>query len=434
MTKILTSDLLISDVITRVDYDRDGHKIHNGSLEQVLDEMYKKLDPETGGLMHKGGKYTINKEDFQKFEQAIEGHDYDLRAGGSSANFLTTLKKLLPKEVDIDFLGVAGNDYNDKHTATIRNSLKGTIGPDLLHVIEDGFPKDSKLEPAISFVIVEPNGERTIFTYPGNAKDIIKPEMITEDMVKNADVLVMQGSQWEKMAPSVADRMVALRLQAGKEDKKRLQNGGHELWLALPTHAKFGQDNAERFKYLIPSANVVLGNVEELLNIYQIHQSNGDQDKTHQALLALQKDFKQEYLKKASEEKNKNDRWHGSINQVGLITLGEKGAALITKDRIHYIAAANVAKEDIVNKLGAGDTAYAGFAAAYLKHPVSSLNQFQPTNYEYAARTAMELAGQKLKQDGPRLENPLKALINAGSLVAKQWYNTAMEPSVQVGA
>jgi sugar/nucleoside kinase (ribokinase family) len=226
---------------------------------------------------------------------------------------------------------------------------------------------------AISFVILFPDGQRAIATYPGNAREILKPELISETMIQQADALLVQGSLWQKLDWKFTDRLLDL-----------CSKHGSELWLAMPTHARFGRDKGDHFLQAVCGASVVLGNEEELARIYQT---------TPQEALGR--------LQAALDRKEK---------PVGFITRGDKGAYVVTAEGVDAVDSASIRKEAIVNTLGAGDISFAGFVAGYLKklpHLVS-------------AQIAMALAGEKLKINGPRLPDPRATLQRARPDLAKQ--------------
>ncbi len=354
MTNILTSDILIADLITPLS--------GNGKLESLV----KKYD------LKAGGKAALTDEQFEEFSQAVQGYPVTMLPGGSSSNVLATLSKLFGKDnVNVKFIGVVGDDVYSKG---IKSSLK-EAGIKLLP--DSNTYKNFSPQTAVSYVILLPNGERTIATHTGNAKSILKPDIITDELVKNTDAMLVQGSLWQKLDPNFADKLLDMRWKHNKE-----------LWLALPTHAKFGEEKAEQFQWLVTSANVVLGNDEELARIY--HTSPDE------ALVKLQQVFKEHNV---LEREGRS----GGKKPVGFITRGKKGSVVVTEDGIKEILPYPIKVEEIKNTLGAGDTAFAGFAAGYIKALPN----------ETSAKIAMALASEKLRYNGPRLENPRESLRKA---------------------
>ncbi|MBY0408468.1 MAG: hypothetical protein K2Q01_12320, partial [Rickettsiales bacterium] len=114
MTRILTSDLLIADIIAPI--------AGNPGLQLLVDAH--KLKP--------GGKVKLTDEQAQSFADAFAQVEYAVVPGGSSANMLTTLSKLMKGQVDVRFIGIAGEGA---HSAVIRQSLADaniSLSPDHL--------------------------------------------------------------------------------------------------------------------------------------------------------------------------------------------------------------------------------------------------------------------------------------------------------------
>jgi len=333
MTRILSADILIADVIISL----AEHPALGAFIEKY------RLQP--------GGKTALDDAQLQEFLAATEGLHVTVTPGGSSANMLTTLGKLLGSEIDVRFFGITGEgSYSD----IIRHSLDDagiTLLPDRL------LPTQIKPQTAISFVFILPGGQCTIATHPGNARDILKPAMIAEHLLQNSDVLLAQGSLWHKLQPGFADRLYALCIKHGKQ-----------FWLTLPTQALLSDEEAENIRHVIPDAALVLGNEAELIRLYGAPLET--------ALHSLQKALKGEAL--------------------GFITFGKDGAAVVSSHGIKRFPPVPIAEQEIVNTLGAGDTAFAGFAAGYLKGLAPAVS----------AQIAMALAGAKLRVNGPRLADP----------------------------
>jgi sugar/nucleoside kinase (ribokinase family) len=337
VTSILSSDILIADVITAVD--------GNPQIAALINKY--DLKP--------GGKRALDEHQFQEFSAAVDGQPITLSPGGSSANMLTTLGKLFDKHLSITLIGVAGAGFSSQ-------MIKSSLEEAGVRLFPDSLPPKPVPKTALSYVMVFPDGQRTIATYPGNAREFLKPYIINENMVKANDIVLMQGSLWGKMGHAYADRLFTLAVQHKKE-----------LWLALPTHSMLGDNHIEQFKNVIPKAALVLGNEEELSRVFQASGCK--------ALNSLQQSFS------------------GNAQQVGFITLGEKGAAIITHDEITYVPLSNT-PDRIVNTLGAGDTAFAGFVYGYLKK----------LPHAQSAAIAMALASAKLGVNGSRLPDPKKFL------------------------
>ncbi|MDX2112343.1 MAG: PfkB family carbohydrate kinase [Alphaproteobacteria bacterium] len=348
MTKILSSDILIIDANVKLSENPEMAR---------LAQKYELIP---------GGKTALDEAQFREFSAALAGHLVTLTPGGSAANTLTTLSKLGQGSIKADFIGVTGKSSYSQMIKDGLDEAKVRLIPEEIH----GEPRP---ESAVSFVLIYPDGQRTIATYPGNAKDVLKPDLISDDMVSGADVVFVQGSLWQKMGEKFPDRLMDLRWQHGKE-----------LWLAMPTHAKFGEEKADLFQWLIPSANVVLSNEEELARIYKTTPEH--------ALERLQQIFQSKRSSQRLEDIAKQ--------QVGFVTRGEKGAAVVTREGITLIDPVAIHPDDIKNTVGAGDTAFAGFLFGHLKGLAP----------EVSAQIAMRLASEKLKINQARLPSPENTL------------------------
>lgn len=345
MTRILTSDILIADVIAPV----QGH-----AALQALVETYQ---------MKPGGKIQIDAVQAQAFAEAFAQVEYQVVPGGSSANMLTTLAKLMPDDVDVRFVGIAGEGT---HSTIIRQAMAEAN----ITLLPEHLPQHMESHAATSYVLVFPDGQCTIATQAGNARELLKPAVIAEHVVKNADVLLAQGSLWHKFNEEFSDRLFNLCMKHGRE-----------LWLTLPTQAKPTAGECKKIIGMIPDATLVLGNEAEIIRLF--HAPLNEAVKKLQALL---------------KTKGRPPVEHGK--KLAFITLGERGCVLITPESIEQVGPPKISEGEIVNTIGAGDTSYAGFVAAILKG-------MPPKE---AAQLGMALAGEKLRINGPRLPDPYGTL------------------------
>lgn len=339
MTVILSSDILIADVIVDLEGNREL---------QALAGQYG-LKP--------GSKTAISEAQFKAFA-AVAGEPIAVAPGGSSANVLVTLNKLCDLRLAIHFIGVAGNDAPG---LMIRRSLEEAH----IRLAPETLPPGVVARAATSYVLRLPDGNRIIATYPGNAGDILSPAMITEAAVQASDILFLQGSLWRKMGEAYAGRL----LELAKRHRK-------EIWFALPTYAGLSGEQAELFRRLLADANLVFGNAEELATVFAAPPETA----LHQL---------QEILRKKGA--------------LAFITRAEQGAAVVSPSVIEYIPLAPAQPERIVGTLGAGDTAFAGFAFGRLRgFPAKD-----------CAEIAMALAAEKLKVQSSRLADPKASLCKS---------------------
>lgn len=453
--RILTSDLLIADVISPLE--------GNGALRKLVEEYQRH------GKVKPDSKLAIDHEAFERFAKAVPIDQCETMPGGSSANTMVTLKKTLPDDVDVTFLGVVGNDRNPRSLdSNIRNSLVDA-GITLIDPPANGV----KPQAATSFVIKfdprvdgpENDGKRAIATYPGNAKDLLRSSMITPELMAEHDAVFVQGSLWQKLheSPRVegghapeehlgfADKLLKLRWEQGKE-----------LWLSMPTTADFSKDtsgewtHAEKaihFRNLIKSANVILSNGEEMARVYTDEHERreisdimekrriNDADLKTQGVAKLVESGKltpeevakfdfpnrsvvidtairrlRDSLKDRLLEKERDrNHWKGSTEQVAFVTCGKEPGLVVTADMVSQVNAAPVPDNERKFNLGAGDTTFAGILTAHVKKVPPRL-PVRP--YERHMEIGMALAEAKLRQEKPsaRVENPRQALIDAGWL------------------
>lgn len=368
MKKILTGDILLMDLIAPLNEKTSPRHAGSAALPTLIKEL---------GL-RKDRKKVIDRIELEQLLKTIPKTSLEQYPGGSSANVMTTLRKLMGNEVDISFLGIVGDQYN----APILHSL-ADAGITLLPPPKSY--ENKKAETAVSVVLVGKDRKRMVATYRGNARELLDPGNVTEELVNAHDVVFLQGSLWEKFKPELADRLTKFRWKCGKE-----------LWLALPTHSKTGTQDFTHVRHMIHSANIVLANIGELARTYGVIDNEVEEDKitaaqTKKAAKKLQQDFNHAYHDKEAMPPPKT--------QVGFITLGDKGAMVVTAKKILYIPASPVAPEHIVNNLGAGDAAFAGFLAGQLKG----------LDAETSAHIGVSLAAEKLKEPGPRLSDPKKS-------------------------
>ena len=353
MTRILSSDLLIADVIAPL----DGNK----QLWELADKY----------RMQPGNKLVLTEEQFKEFSTALKGVEVTVTPGGSSANMLSTLGKLLGKEVEVRFIGMPGNGA---YGNTLRDAMKEAA----IVLVPERFPQsNSQMESAVSFVFVYPDGQCTIATYAGNAKEVMKPAMVAEHLVKNSEILLVQGSLWHKFHTEFADRLLKLCERHHKQ-----------LWLTLPTQAHLNPEENAKFMSALTHANLVFGNQAELERLYNLPLAH-----------ALQ------HLQKTLRDHERAEPEEGTPgNALGFITYGKNGAAIVGPHGVEEVQPIAIDDDDIKNTLGAGDTAYAGFAVGYLKKLPDS----------FSARIAMALAGEKLRVNSSRLADP-KATLNTAA-------------------
>jgi len=330
-TRILSSDLLICDVIVPLaEYPQ----------LQPLIEQYNAEHP--GHPIALGSKSPLNAGEFLRWKDAV-GDAGKYMAGGSAANTLSALKQLMGDSVHIDFIAAYGTD---KAGQVVAESLA-----------QDGFhlwPQATAfadVQTAMSFVLVNAQGQRSIVGFAGNSREKI---LAGGNAIPDAyDILFLPGSLWQKYGQAFAQSLSASCVK----QKKR-------LWLSLPTHSQSGRQYNDAVRSLVPQAEVVLANADELMRMLAAPNSIA-------ALKHLQSLMSQ--------------------GQVAFITNGMYGAYVVTRGHVEIIDAEDV---PVKNTLGAGDAAFAGFLYGLLT---------DAADVARAGHIAMQLAAVALQTDSARL-------------------------------
>lgn len=169
------------------------------------------------------------------------------------------------------------------------------------------------------YILVTPDGQRTMNTYLGAAQDL-SPGDISSDEIRSAKVLYLEGYLWDpKQAKEAFVKAAGIAHESGRT-------------VALTLSDAFCVDRYRKeFLQLIRNKTVDLlfANEAELKSLYE----TGDFDA---AVEALRKDA-----------------------GIAVVTRSEKGAMVVTKDTIDAVPAFPV--ERVVDTTGAGDLFAAGF-------------------------------------------------------------------------
>ncbi len=375
-TKILTADLLIA--ATHHPHDKISYIDQNQ-------------------LAREGSKISIGEETHNKLLEGSDKNNIDV--SGATLDTLSALKKLQPADhLHVSYLGAVGDDEYGK---VIKNHLKDS-GIDLL---TSHLSLEIPVKTAVSHFIK--NGSQDIIvTYAGNEASALgellsKDKNLLEKSIATSDVIYLPGSITEKLGDSLTNDILHLRWRYGKE-----------MILALPNHATFGPSDPQKFKKLIRSSNMVVGNDSEFCRVFGI---NGDRPVNDETIDILTKKIQKAF--NIGVLKNNIDTCHTS-DPVAFITRGDKGAVIVTKNKV-IPAYPVTAKEKITNINGVGDVAMAAFLDAELRG----------LSHDDAGKFAMAMAAKKLEQkdDKPFLVDVNSArekVLNENPQIAKQ-YNKA---------
>ncbi len=215
-----------------------------------------------------------------------------------------------------------------------------------------------------SYILVTPDGERTMNTYLGAAQDLT-PTDIDEAKIAASGIVYLEGYLWDPKSAKEAFVKAATIAHANKR----------MVALTLSDAFCVGRYRGE-FLDLMRSKTVdlIFANEAELTSLYE----TDDFDK---ALAQLRSDA-----------------------ALGVVTRSEKGCVVADKDGVTAVPAFPVSK--VVDTTGAGDL----FAAGFL------LGLVRGVNHEQAGRLGALAAAEVIQHIGARPQTSLKALAQKHGL------------------
>jgi len=216
-----------------------------------------------------------------------------------------------------------------------------------------------------SYILVTPDGERTMNTYLGAAQDLT-PADIDEAQIAAASIVYLEGYLWDpKNAKEAFVKAAKIAHGAGRQ-------------VALTLSDSFCVDRyRDEFLDLMRKGTVdlVFANEAELHSLYQTSDFDG-------ALKQLRADTK-----------------------IGVVTRSEKGCVVASKDGV--VAAPAFPIEKLVDTTGAGDLFAAGFLFGLVRN----------SGYEAAGRLGALAAAEVIQHIGARPQVSLKELAMQNGLV-----------------
>jgi sugar/nucleoside kinase (ribokinase family) len=300
--------------------------------------------------MTKGGMALIDEARaisiYQNMGPAIE------MSGGSAANTI---------------VGVANLGARAAYIGKVRDDQIGRLYTHDIRAAQVAFETRPALDgPATgcSYILVTPDGERTMNTYLGAAQELM-PGDIDAAQVAASSVIYLEGYLWDpKSAKEAFVKAATIAHDAGRQ-------------VALTLSDSFCVDRYRgEFLDLMRRGTVdlVFANEAELHSLYQ----TSDFDT---ALAQLRNDTK-----------------------LGVVTRSEKGCVVVSKDGVIAVPAFPIDK--IVDTTGAGDLFAAGFLFGLVRG----------AGYEAAGRLGALAAAEVIQHIGARPQVSLKDLAKANGL------------------
>ena len=294
--------------------------------------------------MHKGGMALIDEARAQSIYGAM-GPAVEI-SGGSAANTIVGIASFGARAA---FVGKVKDDGLGK---VFRHDIRAA------GVAFDTKPAASGPSTARCFVIVTPDGERTLNTYLGAAQDL-HPSDVEPEQITAAAITYLEGYLWDPPHAKEAFRKAA----------KIAHGAGRQVALTLSDAFCVDRYRAE-FLELIRSGmvDIVFANERELQSLYQ----TADFDT---AVKALRADAK-----------------------LAVVTRSEKGCVVVTRAHVEAVVANPV--ERVVDATGAGDLFAAGFLFGLARG----------IDHRGAARLGALAAAEVIQHIGARPEVSLKTL------------------------
>jgi len=300
--------------------------------------------------MHKGSMALIEEARAEKIYQAM-GPAVE-SSGGSAANTVVGVASFGGQAA---FVGKVKDDALGRAFAhDIRAS----------RVAFDTKPASGGPSTARCYIMVTPDGERTMNTYLGAAQDL-KPADIDEGKIASAALTYLEGYLWDP--PHAKEAFVKAASIAHK--------AGRRVALTLSDSFCVDRYRAE-FLDLIRkgTVDIVFANEHELHSLYE----TADFDT---AVKALRKDAK-----------------------LAVITRSEKGCVVVTRNGVESVQAMPI--ERVVDVTGAGDLFAAGFLVGLARGK----------DHRTAARLGALAAAEVIQHIGARPAVSLKALAAENGL------------------
>jgi sugar/nucleoside kinase (ribokinase family) len=275
-------------------------------------------------------------------------------SGGSAANTI---------------VGLAGFGARTAYVGKVKDDQIGRLYTHDIRAAQVAFdtpPASDGPATGCSYILVTPDGERTMNTYLGAAQDL-SPADIDAEAVAAASILYLEGYLWD---PKAAKEAFLKASQIAHGAKRQV---------ALTLSDAFCVDRyRDEFLQLMRSGAVdlIFANESELHSLYQTSDFDA-------ALAQLRKDI-----------------------AFGVVTRSEKGCVVATTDGVVAVPACSI--DALVDTTGAGDLFAAGFLFGLVRG----------ASHENAGRLGALAAAEVIQHIGARPQVSLKELAQANGLPA----------------
>lgn len=298
----------------------------------------------------KGSMHLIEEEQAEKLYQSMG--PATIISGGSAANTM---------------VGVASLGGSASFIGKVREDVLGQAFTHDIRSIGVQFetkPASTGLATARSFILVTPDGERTMNTFLGACREL-GPDDIDPETVEAAEITYLEGYLWDPEDAKAAFRKaVSIAHRAGRK-------------VALTLSDSFCVDRyRDEFRALITDGaiDILLANEHELKSLY----TTSDFDS---AVKALRDEA-----------------------PLAVVTRSAEGSIVIDKEGVMAVPAQSI--DRLVDTTGAGDL----FAAGFL------LGHVRGFSHEEAARLGAIAAAEIIQHLGARPETRLKDLAQENGI------------------